>query len=546
MKRTFTLISLSLALASAFAQAPAGYYDTLEGKSKGDLKKAAKNIVKNHKVISYGDDTWSAFRQTDTRIVNGKEIWWDMYSNNEVLVSSGHGGMNIEHSVANSWWGKTKNDAYKDLMHLNPSDAEANNRKANYPLGEVATVTWTNGITIVGHPKSGDCGGANYVYEPTDCYKGDFARVFMYMFTVYDDISWKDNTDWMYSAGSELTFKPWAYQLLLKWNKEDPVDQKEIDRNNAIYKIQGNRNPFIDCPELCEYIWGSKNNTPYHADGSGNSEDPNKPGDDPNKPGDDPINPGGEDPDPATGKTLLYVDFEQSAISYYENEGWGNYSISGNLDGWFLKEFSGNTYASASSYKETGSGPFEYWLVTPALELANAKGTLTFRTQGAYGVSGSELDVFAMDSPEPSAAYLTPLNAKICTPQPNGAKPVYSDWVESGSVALPSSDREIWIGFRYKSASGGSAGSATFCLDDVKVTATSDDSGFKNFDSEKSHFKAIGLQNAISIETPDGETVTIYDMAGRMVAKTGRSVISLPKGIYIATHKDSRVKVLVR
>lgn len=90
--------------------------------------------------------------KTDVKVVNGKNYWWDMYSNELVLVSSGHGGLNIEHSVANSWWEGTKNDAYKDIHHLNPSNATANSRKGNFPLGKVGTVTWTNGVTTVGKP----------------------------------------------------------------------------------------------------------------------------------------------------------------------------------------------------------------------------------------------------------------------------------------------------------------------------------------------------------------------------------------------------------
>ena len=253
---------------SSFADVPAGYYDRLEGLSGASLKKAAKNVAKNHTAVSYGDATWEAFRTTDTHYVNNQLVWWDMYSPNNVAVASGHPGMNIEHSVANSWWGGSKNDAYKDLFHLNPSNSDANSRKSNYPLGEVATETWSNGITFVGKPKSGTCGGATYVYEPADQYKGDFARVFFYMFTIYDDISWTSSWNWMYDTSSDLTLKPWAYELLLKWAKEDPVSQKEIDRNEAVYKIQKNRNPFIDNPELAEHIWGSKKNQPFHADGS--------------------------------------------------------------------------------------------------------------------------------------------------------------------------------------------------------------------------------------------------------------------------------------
>lgn len=257
------------------AEYPAGYYNSLVGKNKGGLKTAAHDVIRKHTNIGYGDESWNAFKKTDVRVVDGKSYWWDMYSPNLVLISSGHGGMNIEHSVANSWWDGTKNDAYNDIHHLNPSDATANNRKNNFPLGKVSTVTWTNGVTIVGKPSSSAAyGGATNVYEPCDEYKGDFARVFMYMFTCYEDMKWGTRFTWMYTQGEKYPmFRPWAVNLLLEWHRADPVSAKETARNEAVYGIQHNRNPFIDLPHLCEYIWGSKQNEAFTLDGTGGQED---------------------------------------------------------------------------------------------------------------------------------------------------------------------------------------------------------------------------------------------------------------------------------
>lgn len=256
-------------IATAFADAPKGYYDSLEGLCGDKLKEAVKNAVKNHTAIDYGTETWKAFAQMDVKTVNGVDYWWDMYSPNLVKVSypvtGAASGMNIEHSVANSWWGKTKNDTYKDLVHLNPSDADANNRKANYPLGEISgNPKWTNGETSYGNAVTGQGGGAPYVYEPCDEYKGDFARVFMYIFTVYDNISWASKTAWMYSvSGGKAVLEPWAYNMMIRWSTNDPVSDKETKRNDKINQIQGNRNPFVDYPELADHIWGSKKSVPF-------------------------------------------------------------------------------------------------------------------------------------------------------------------------------------------------------------------------------------------------------------------------------------------
>lgn len=314
ISKTFTGVTLcALALAqTALADAPAGYYNSLEGKTGAELAKAVKAIVRKHTVIPYGDDTWKAFRSTDIIVVNGKECWWDMYSTNRLTATAKINGMNIEHSVANSWWGGTKNDAYKDIVHLNPSDHDGNSRKSNYPLTELESKTWTNGAVTVGTPKSGQGGGSPNGFEPCDEYKGDFARVYMYMFVVYDDIKWGTtsggtNVEWMFTA-SPFALKDWAKELMLRWSANDPVSEKERYRNDGVYKEQRNRNPFIDLPDLAEYIWGDKSGQPYHVDGD-HTVDPVDPTDpDPDVPT-DPTDPDPEDPTPEdpSAKAGTYV-----------------------------------------------------------------------------------------------------------------------------------------------------------------------------------------------------------------------------------------------
>lgn len=92
------------------------------------------------------------------------------------------------------------------------------------------------------------------------------------------------------------TLKPWAVDLLLKWHRADPVSQKEVDRNEAVYGFQGNRNPFIDHPELVEYIWGNKIGQKYQGGGS------------------EPVG----DPELTTPVQDMALDFEQIAIGKSE------------------------------------------------------------------------------------------------------------------------------------------------------------------------------------------------------------------------------------
>ena len=257
-------VIFSTLLSAAVATAGAVDYTSLEGKCGAQLKAAVKALVAPHTVISYGDDTWDAFSTCDVREVRGKKYWFDMYSNRLVEISSGHSGMNIEHAVANSWWGGTKNDAYKDLHHLNPSDADANNRKSDNPLGYInGTPTWSNGISSVGAPMAGYGGGARTVFQPAAEYMGDFARAYFYIFTVYDDIAWKDAPACMYELTDYPTLQPWAYNMLLSWSNIDPVDSREANRNREVAKVQKNENPFVALPGLEEYIWGDSKNIPF-------------------------------------------------------------------------------------------------------------------------------------------------------------------------------------------------------------------------------------------------------------------------------------------
>lgn len=258
------------------ASAPDGYYQSLDGLSGNGLRKAvtAVSIPEGFVSIVFGDGntsfkTWQAFVTSDVRSVEGKNVWWDMYSNNIVYVETGNKSLNIEHAVPNSWWGgkNGSEQAYQDLFNLNPSNSEANSKKSNNPIGYVSgTVDFNNGLSKVGIPAAGYGGGASKLFEPADEYKGDFARAYFYMFAAYPDIPWctdKGGEKMYVITDNGLQLQDWARKMLLKWNAEDPVDSKEMIRNEEIFKCQKNRNPFIDMPELAEYIWGEKSNSAF-------------------------------------------------------------------------------------------------------------------------------------------------------------------------------------------------------------------------------------------------------------------------------------------
>lgn len=290
MKRFFLLTSIFFFALSLFAKSvtPASslptYYKDINGKSGKSLFDAVHVVTKvGYSSLGYSG-LWTAYRTTDVRD-NGKI--WDMYSDCSWTVGSDQCGgysnecdcYNREHSIPKSWFGGSESGPGCDIFQVVPTDGYVNNRRSNYAFGEVSSasytydgaklgsaksITITGGNTIAGNTgASVSCSGT--VFEPRDEYKGDFARG--YFGTM---IKWA-NGDYSafttgdgskifssnYSTGA-FGLTKYGVALLMKWHRQDPVSQKEIDRNNGIQQTQGNRNPFIDYPYLAEYIWGEK------------------------------------------------------------------------------------------------------------------------------------------------------------------------------------------------------------------------------------------------------------------------------------------------
>lgn len=265
MKKAFLLPLLFVAFLffHVSGQIPSGYYDPANGLTGTQLQSALHNIIKNHTVKSY-DYLWTAFETTDDK-PNGTV--WDMYSDipggtppyvyhfgsDQCGSYNGEGDCyNREHSFPQSWFG-SQSPMVSDLFHIYPTDGYVNGHRSNYPFAKVGSASWTseNGSKV------GECSTTGYsgtVFEPRDEYKGDFARSYFYMSVRYyqEDSGWPGSDQ---TNGAQL--KPWALQLMLHWSGVDPVSTKETDRNNAIYGMQHNRNPFIDHPEFAYAIWGN-------------------------------------------------------------------------------------------------------------------------------------------------------------------------------------------------------------------------------------------------------------------------------------------------
>lgn len=119
----------------------------------------------------------------------------------------------------------------------------------------VASSSWTstNGSKLGSSAVNGYSGT---VFEPIDEFKGDFARIIFYFATRYENIISTVSFP-MFGNSAYPGISSWSLPMLLQWHTNDPVSEKEINRNNAAYSFQGNRNPFIDHPEYVNSIWGT-------------------------------------------------------------------------------------------------------------------------------------------------------------------------------------------------------------------------------------------------------------------------------------------------
>jgi len=245
-----------------FSDQVSNYYGDLPSKNlTGQALKTALNqlISSNVKVLSY-DQIWKAFDATDeytNQLDCTADQIEDIYSAKCWTDAQECGNypqegdcFNREHFWPKSWWSGSKIPSYTDIHHIFPADGYVNNQRSNMPLGTVSrssiTFNSTNGCLI------GACENKTGLtcFEPTDKFKGHAARVYFYMSTRYENVFTCCDEPGVNNAD----IKPWMETVLREWNRSFPVGVTEKTRNDKIFAIQQNRNPFTDYPHWVEDI----------------------------------------------------------------------------------------------------------------------------------------------------------------------------------------------------------------------------------------------------------------------------------------------------
>ncbi|MDE6345656.1 MAG: endonuclease [Muribaculaceae bacterium] len=550
MKKLYSLLSVVIVAmimpVNSICAVPANYYNSINGLADRDLKNALHKLIYNHTEVKSYNALPEYFRTTDN--FPGTDYWWDMYSDMEVSMYITFGTyMNREHCFPKSWWGgSTSTPAYVDLFHLYPSEAAANQAKSNYPLGEVVTSTFDNGVVKVGYAKTGQGGGSSKVFEPNEQYIGDFARTYFYVVTCYQNLTWASKNMYMLEQNTYPTLKPWAVDLLLKWHRADPVSQKEVDRNEAVYGFQGNRNPFIDHPELVEYIWGNKVGQKYTVGGS------------------QPVG----DPELTTPVQDMALDFEQIAIGKSETR---------------QLAFLGHNLTGRLELVITGADKSMFSLDTKTIEssLVNADGgyflPVTYKPT-SLGVHSAKLIISVGDIPGSRGVALM----GECLAVPTLTAPVAtaaSDITDDSYIAnweVPSEVVDYYIVTRTRYINGNSSSEEIMAEENSLLI---DDFSSSTSESYNVRSVRLGYESPVSNEIfvyhagvdgvemdsplgyaywPGGlrivcgdiqHNLEVYDIAGRRVMTiaevANNDIIELPFGVYFIATDECRTPLRV-
>ena len=266
MKQIYS-IALLFFFTAGIAQIPPGYYDSATG-TNYTLKTQLYNIIKGHTDNGYGG-LYTTYQSSDVdHFYENDGTVLDMYSEKPSATDpynystgstqrcgnySAEGDCyNREHIIPQSSFNSSA-PMVSDAHFITPTDGKVNGQRSNYPHGTVGSTTWTslNGSKL---GSSSVAGYSGTVFEPIDEFKGDIARMYFYFATRYENTV-SGYAYPMFNGSSNQVFTTAFLNMLLAWNSQDPVSAREIERNNAIYTFQNNRNPYIDHPEYVQQVW---------------------------------------------------------------------------------------------------------------------------------------------------------------------------------------------------------------------------------------------------------------------------------------------------
>lgn len=537
--KNYILLFFLFAFSFTNAQIPDGYYDDADGLTGYALKTKLHEITEeDHISNSYGS-LWEFFNTYDIDIYyDNDDTILDIYTENpdgedphNFTPSTDQCGnytqegdcYNREHMMPQSWFDKGM-PMRTDIHHIYPVDGYVNAKHSNHPLGEVNNPTYTSGTGNKVGNNDYDFDGAytGTVFEPIDEFKGDIARAYLYMVTRYEDkvADWQNNNTGSqnsFNGTSDQGFNDWTLDMLLKWHEEDPVSQKELDRNENAMEYQGNRNPFIDHPEYVEEIWGTSEN------------------------GDGPADPDEDE-----------VVFEEDFDNCESQESFIAVSEMSDAD-WECTTYGENNTGAMqmNAFVDGNQTPSKDWLITAeAIDFEEYENLeLNFYTQATFGETELKL-MYSTNydgSENPSDFEWEEI--------PNVDIPLYDEDLDGAPEEINHeeidisdlSGEQVYIAFYYDNTDGEAA--TRWTVDSFKITSN-DNLEVERYDKFKvSLYPNPVKYGDVTIELPEAEEFSyeLFDMSGKLVAKnsikSNRTKVStqdLSEGVYLLKVKNKQ------
>jgi endonuclease I len=263
------LMIISIA-AAALAEAPAGYYNSVDTTNSTTLRNSLHNLIDDHVRFPYtssSTDTWDILEAADEYPINSNTIL-DLYQNRLFTkFGGGTGPYNREHSWPKSYGFPSSGDEpYTDCHHLFLCDVEYNSARSNRPFGDSTSGTayytdYNDGEGGSGQPNLTGTASGISIWEAWDGRKGDVARAMFYMDVRYSgdvsgepDLVLTDNASLIQTTDGGTAYMG-LLSTLIEWHNADPVDAREMRHTDGVYDYQGNRNPFVDHPEYVSGVY---------------------------------------------------------------------------------------------------------------------------------------------------------------------------------------------------------------------------------------------------------------------------------------------------
>lgn len=250
--KTPVVILLLLLTHFSFSQ-PLGYYNGTEGLAGENLKKALHDIIKGHVDFSYNQSRY-IINYTDADTANPENVilFYLQESRDADLYGTGGDNINREHV-----WAKSHGNFAdirpmdSDAHNLRPADASVNEDRSNKDFDNVQP----NGTQ---HPEATGCWYTSSAWEPGPATKGQVARILFYMATRYEGGDPEIDLELIDAYSSYSLPQHGKLSTLIEWNNQYPPSNFERRRNERLFQIQQNRNPFVDNPDFANLIWNTK------------------------------------------------------------------------------------------------------------------------------------------------------------------------------------------------------------------------------------------------------------------------------------------------